>query len=100
MKTLKHLLYMFLLGALLAPAALAQNNDTERPTQKADPKARYSRVKYDAAAEVTVVGRLEEIQEFDCPVSNAMGSHFIIRSVDSTIVVHVAPVSFMKQNGI
>jgi hypothetical protein len=84
--------------AVLIPAAFGQEKDI--PGKKADPKTKYSRVKYDPAAETTVIGKLEEVQEFDCPVSNAMGSHFVLRTADSQLVVHVAPVSFMKQYGI
>gem|GEM_PF-1434515 len=94
----RNVMALLLFSVLLAPATLGQ--DPQEPGKKPDLKARYSRVKYDPAAETTVIGKLEEVQEFDCPVSNAMGSHFVLRTTDAKLVVHVAPVSFMKQYGI
>lgn len=84
--------------ALFAPKALGQNPE-KPPAQKPD-ATKYSRLKYDKAAEVKVVGVVEEVQDFDCPVSNAEGVHVILRTADTRILVHVAPVSFLKQFGI
>jgi len=89
-----------LLTLLLLSGFYVAAQDQQRPEQKPDPKTQYSRVKYNPSAETTVIGKLEEVQEFDCPVSNAMGSHFVLRTTDSKLVVHVAPVSFLKQYGI
>ncbi len=95
MKTLVRIslwcLGLLFVAALFAPASLGQNQP------KGD---KYARLKYDKAAEVTVVGVVEEVQEFDCPVTATMGSHVVLRTADATILVHVAPVKFMKQYGI
>jgi hypothetical protein len=89
---------LLLVATLLAPATLAQAPNN--PQQKPDPNAKYARLKYDKAAEVTVVGVVDEVQEFECPVSNAMGSHLILRTAEGRILIHVAPVNFLKQYGI
>ena len=95
MKTLVRIslcsLGLLLFAAVLAPISLGQN------PPKGD---KYARLKYDKAAEVKVIGVVEEIQEFDCPVTATMGSHVVLRTADATILVHVAPVKFMKQYGI
>ena len=89
---------LLLLAALLAPATLAQTPNS--PQQKPEPNGKYARLRYDKAAEVTVVGVVEEVQEFDCPVSNAMGNHLILQTSEGRLLVHVAPVKFLKEYGI
>lgn len=84
------------LAALFAPLALAQH----KPPQQKPDAGKYSRVKYDRAAEVKVLGTVEEVIEFDCPVTNTEGAHVVLRTADSRILVHIAPVSFLKQFGI
>lgn len=100
MKTLVRIslccLGLLFLAATLAPTALGQTQN--KPTDKSGDK--YARLKYDKAAEVTVQGTVEEVQEFDCPVTATLGSHVVLRTADGTILVHVAPVKFMKQYGI
>ena len=87
---------LFVLFALLAPKALGQS---EKPAEKPN-NTKYARLKYDKAAEVKVVGTVEDVQEFDCPVTKAEGAHVVLRTADARILVHVAPVSFLKQFGI
>jgi hypothetical protein len=86
-----------LLLATVGPFTIAQ---TQNPAPKSTSPSKYARLKYDKTAEVTVTGKVEEIEEFDCPVTNAMGSHVVLQTADSSILVHVAPVKFMKQYGI
>lgn len=51
---------------------------------------------YDPAKEVTVKGVVQEVQEFDCPVSEGeLGSHLMLKTADGVVLVHLAPVRIM-----
>jgi len=80
---------VLLVAALLAASALiaaSQANDAS----KAVPK-------YDPATEVKLKGTIAEISERNCPVSGgAMGFHFIFKTTDQSIEVHVASSKFIK----
>jgi hypothetical protein len=52
---------------------------------------------YHAADEVVVGGRVQEVQEFDCPVSEGeLGSHLMLKTGDGMVQVHLAPVRIMR----
>jgi DNA/RNA endonuclease YhcR with UshA esterase domain len=51
---------------------------------------------YNPAEEVTVKGVVQEVQEFDCPVSEGeIGSHLMLKTSDGVLQVHLAPVRIM-----
>lgn len=51
---------------------------------------------YNATDEVVVGGRAQEVQEFDCPVSEGeLASHLMLRTADGLVQVHLAPVRIM-----
>jgi hypothetical protein len=51
---------------------------------------------YNAADEVVVRGRVQEVQEFDCPVSEGeLASHLMLKTTDGVVQVHLAPVRIM-----
>jgi len=51
---------------------------------------------YNAASEVVVGGLVQEVQEFDCPVSEGeLGSHLMLKTADGVVQVHLAPVRIM-----
>jgi hypothetical protein len=52
---------------------------------------------YGQSSEETVRGWVVETRDFHCPVSGTMGSHITLKSEASTIEVHLAPATFMKQ---
>jgi DNA/RNA endonuclease YhcR with UshA esterase domain len=52
---------------------------------------------YGQSSEQTVRGWVVETRDFQCPVSGTMGSHITVKNETSTIEVHLAPASFMKQ---
>jgi hypothetical protein len=52
---------------------------------------------YGQSGEQTVRGWVVETRDFQCPVSGTMGSHITVKNETSTIEVHLAPASFMKQ---
>lgn len=75
--------------AVLALAAMAQK-----------PSDVYRGLSYDKNAEVKVSGEIAELQDFDCPVSKGMGNHAVVKTAGGEIVVHTAPVKFMKEYGL
>ncbi len=51
---------------------------------------------YNAATEVAVRGPVQEVQEFDCPVSEGeLASHLMLKTTDGVVQVHLAPVRIM-----
>ena len=51
---------------------------------------------YKAANEVTLNGVVQDVEDFDCPVSeNELGSHLLLKTADGTVLVHLAPVRIM-----
>jgi len=78
----RRVLLVILVGALLA---------TVSPAEKT-PK-----VKYNPATETKVSGIIEEVKEFECPVSGTMGYHLALRSGDGLVTVHVAASKFIKE---
>jgi hypothetical protein len=53
--------------------------------------------KYDLATEVTTKGTIEEVQDFQCPVSGGMGAHIILKG--NNLVFHLALTKFLKDYG-
>jgi hypothetical protein len=60
----------------------------------------YRGLAYDKNAEVKINGEIAELQDFDCPISKTMGNHAIVKTTGGDIVVHTAPVKFMKEYGL
>lgn len=52
--------------------------------------------KYDVTAEVKLKGTITDISERNCPISGTMGFHFMLKSGEQTIEIHVATSKFMK----
>lgn len=63
----------------------------------ASPANRAPKVKYNPATEARISGTIEEVKEFECPVSGTLCYHLILKTGDGTVVVHVAASRFMKQ---
>jgi len=54
--------------------------------------------KYDVANEVTIKGVVEEVKEFQCPVSGALDGHITVKTDDGkTFLVHLASPKFLKE---
>jgi hypothetical protein len=60
----------------------------------------YRGLKYDKSTEVKMNAVVEDLQDFDCPVSQAFGNHAILKTSEGSIVAHTAPVKFMKDYGL
>jgi len=50
--------------------------------------------KYDPATEVSIKGVIEEVKDFECPVSGGMGAHITLKGND--LIFHLALTKFMK----
>jgi DNA/RNA endonuclease YhcR with UshA esterase domain len=50
--------------------------------------------KYNAAAEGVYKGKVADVRERDCPVSNGRGSHIIMTLDGAEIEVHLAPTQY------
>lgn len=83
------ILFGILMLLLLTSASSVVSQEKNTPAQ-----AHYT---YDEANQQTVRGWVVETRDFQCPVNNAMGSHFTVKSDTGNIEVHLAPASFMKQ---
>jgi DNA/RNA endonuclease YhcR with UshA esterase domain len=54
--------------------------------------------KYDAANEVTIKGVVEEVKEFQCPISGALDGHITVKMDDGkTFLAHLASPKFLKE---
>jgi hypothetical protein len=52
---------------------------------------------YNPSNEITAKGIVQEVQEFDCPVSEGeLGSHLLLKTDDGVLQVHLAPVRIMN----
>ena len=59
-------------------------------------KAPNSVPAYSFAQEHTVSGIIQEIKNYQCPVSGTIGSHISIKDGSEIIEVHLAPAKFVK----
>jgi len=55
------------------------------------------KVKYDPATETKISGTIEEVKEFECPVSGTIGYHLVLKTGAGALTVHVAASKFMKE---
>lgn len=55
--------------------------------------------KYDPAKEVTIKGVVEEVKDFQCPVSGGMGAHLIVKTDKGLVTVHLALSKFLSFYG-
>jgi len=52
--------------------------------------------RYDAAAEMTIHGVVQDVRNFYCPISGDEGTHLIVATEKGTIEVHLAPTRFLN----
>jgi hypothetical protein len=55
--------------------------------------------KYDTAKEVTIKGVVQEVKDFQCPVSGGMGAHLIVKTDKGLVTVHLALSKFLSEYG-
>ena len=55
---------------------------------------------YNAAAEATISGTVEETREFFCPISDEQGMHLVLRTPQNVLLVHVGPSRFLRAQAV
>jgi len=55
--------------------------------------------KYDISNEVTIKGVVQEVKDFQCPVSGGMGAHLIVKTDKGVVTVHLALTKFLSEYG-
>lgn len=55
--------------------------------------------KYDVAKQQTVEGFIQEVKDYNCPVTGTLGFHIKIKTSGGTLEVHLAPTAFLKDYG-
>ena len=55
--------------------------------------------KYDVANEVTLKGVVQEVKDFQCPVSGGMGAHLVVKTDKGLVTVHLALSKFLSDYG-
>jgi len=56
--------------------------------------------KYDVANELTIKGVIDEVKDFQCPVSGGMGAHLVVKTDKGMVTVHLALSKFMSEYGL
>jgi len=56
--------------------------------------------KYDVANELTIKGVIDEVKDFQCPVSGGMGAHLVVKTDKGLVTVHLALSKFMSEYGL
>jgi len=54
---------------------------------------------YDVSKEVTIKGVVEEVKDFQCPVSGGMGAHLVVKTDKGSVTVHLALSKFLSDYG-
>jgi len=62
-------------------------------------QAPASAPKYDVTKEVTIKGVVEEVKDFQCPVSGGMGAHLVVKTDKGLVTVHLALSKFLSEYG-
>lgn len=57
---------------------------------------------YEPSLQVTLVGTVKAVKEYQCPISGTIGTHLSVSAGDGTglVEVHLAPASFVKEYSI
>jgi len=65
-------------------------------SQEKNPPAQNNYI-YDQGTQQTFDGIVTDAKDYSCPVSGTVGSHITLKGDVSTMEVHLAPATFMKQ---
>ncbi|HLJ25148.1 MAG TPA: hypothetical protein VKY85_00405 [Candidatus Angelobacter sp.] len=81
------------LFALLLLAAMAVTQQQKQSNNNSVPA-------YNPGQEQTFSGTIQEVRDYQCPVSGTIGSHISLKGGGDTLEVHLAPATFLKQYNI
>jgi len=88
MKGIRAIFGLCLLMLLAGGAFLAGQDKTS---------ASHEMYPYDSGKQVVISGVVQEVKAYKCPVTGTVGAHITVATAGSTIEVHLAPVTFLKQ---
>lgn len=63
--------------------------------QKVPPQ--QSLISYNSSRQETVQGKIQDVKDYECPVTGTTGSHITVKTTDGVIEVHLAPAKFLKE---
>jgi DNA/RNA endonuclease YhcR with UshA esterase domain len=72
--------------------AVLSGGAQQKPTSSDVPK-------YDVASQQTVSGTIQEVKDYQCPVSGSLGTHLAIKTGSEVLEAHLAPAAFLKEYG-
>ena len=78
-----------IISLLLAAACLSVSAQVKKDVPKFDP-----------AHQVTFKGVVDQVQDYECPISGTLGTHLTVKSMTETVEVHLAPAKFLKDYGV
>jgi DNA/RNA endonuclease YhcR with UshA esterase domain len=55
---------------------------------------------FDIHKEVRISGTVQEVKDYDCPISRTRGTHLALQTSQGTVEVHVAAARFLQEYGI
>jgi len=55
---------------------------------------------FDIHKEVRISGTVQEVKDYDCPISGTRGTHLALQTSQGTVEVHVAAARFLQEYGI
>jgi len=88
MKGIRAVFGLYLLMLLAGGTFLAGQDKTS---------ASHEMYPYENGKQVVISGVVQEVKAYQCPVTGTVGAHITVATSASTIEVHLAPVSFLKQ---
>ena len=93
------ILRSFLVGvailALAIPAATQQ-----APAKQAQAGSKEAVPAYNIKDEIKLTGTIQQIKEYECPISGTVGTHLLLNVDGENYEVHVAPLKFLEEYGI
>lgn len=76
-------------GLLLMSCGISLAQDKTSPAKETYP--------YQAANQFKVEGVVQEVREYQCPVTGTVGTHLILKYSGGIIEAHLAPATFLKK---
>ncbi len=83
-----------LFGALLLLLVAGGLSQVASAGKAAPPNTVFA---YDTTNQVTIEGKIQEVRDYNCPVTGTVGSHITVKNAEGTIEVHLAPAKFLKE---
>ena len=83
---------------------VGQQAPAKRPPAKPAPGQAPAQTKdvpkYQAADEVELQGTVEQVKNYECPVSGTVGTHLVVKIDHEKYEAHIGPLKFLEEYGI